>query len=980
MKKTISKTSWYLALFLTIMNLWMWDSQLPFSAYSENNFKMAILQLFHVILIVAELWLLMQVGRTFKRHQLGRTRVITSWLVLVAYALGALLLRLLWKNEFSFSELLNAVFPLMRNLIPLATAYLIAMLTFPRVNEYSEAHRRFIGKVLVGMFLVATVFYDDLWGIKDSQNALFYLMVMLIGATFDGIDLPSHWRKQIKRGGVGLFIVTAILAMLMPTISVTIHFDMSTASRFASLSDGLLVLVALAIFLLEGKTTTGERELLNGNAYSALLLAGLPFLVSRYVSFTAAHVSNLSLKIILVGALSAVIIFVGTVINLSLQKLFSYLPITKRYEAWVATLPHHLMEWPAWLKQFCRRHWPAITALLVAYGLAVISNLLMFTSWKVSPAYSMTFDNYIYLLTARQGNLLFTAFLIWLIFKMIQSIVGRYWLSMGIVAPLAIIWAIANRIKLGMREEPILPSDMMMYQAYGNILKNLVSAWIPITAVIVFLLVISLGIYLDHRFPVPSPSMKRRGIWLVLTVFFFGSSSVWNHTDSRISTFISGMGNSPFFFNQVTGVRNNGPIIQFMNNIDVTVMKQPTGYSEARMAKIAKEYKEMAKQINRHRENSLSDQSIIFNLSESFSNPKRVPGLQLKGNPIPTILSLKKHNTSGLMISSGYGGGTANIEYMTLTGLATANFSSTMQTPYTQLVPRLTKNWTFNQLFKYAVGIHPYQGVFYSRVIDYAKFGFNRFYYLGSKYKIVDKKKIGKNPFLSDTTAYANTLKQLKADPNGTFINLVTIQNHMPYDTKYYSGYTKWLPSKVSEGTDKNTVAAYTTGLTYTDKAVKKFIKEINKIQKPITVVFYGDHLPGIYNNSMAKDGTKLHQTDYFIYSNTYAQKHGARTLMDHTKVVSPNDFIAMVAEQTNSKVTPYLALLTAVYQDLPAVSVNTGQGNTNATVQFTNDKGQIVKENQLTKKQKQLWQDYKLVQYDLTAGKQYLYKFKMMK
>ena len=101
---------------------------------------------------------------------------------------------------------------------------------------------------------------------------------------------------------------------------------------------------------------------------------------------------------------------------------------------------------------------------------------------------------------------------------------------------------------------------------------------------------------------------------------------------------------------------------------------------------------------------------------------------------------------------------------------------------------------------------------------------------------------------------------------------------------------------------------------------------------------------------------------------------------MDHTKVVSPNDFIAMVAEQTNSKVTPYLALLTAVYQDLPAVSVNTGQGNTNATVQFTNDKGQIVKENQLTKKQKQLWQDYKLVQYDLTAGKQYLYKFKMMK
>lgn len=979
MKKTISKTSWYLALFLTIMNLWMWDSQLPFSAYSENNFKMAILQLFHVILIVAELWLLMQVGRTFKRHQLGRTRVITSWLVLVAYALGALLLRLLWKNEFSFSELLNAVFPLMRNLIPLATAYLIAMLTFPRVNEYSEAHRRFIGKVLVGMFLVATVFYDDLWGIKDSQNALFYLMVMLIGATFDGIDLPSHWRKQIKRGGVGLFIVTAILAMLMPTISVTIHFDMSTASRFASLSDGLLVLVALAIFLLEGKTTTGERELLNGNAYSALLLAGLPFLVSRYVSFTAAHVSNLSLKIILVGALSVVIIFVGTVINLSLQKLFSHLPITKRYEAWVATLPHHLMEWPAWVKQFCRRHWPALTAAGVAYLLAIIGLWLTFSSLALGPSYP-TSGSFSYQLLARQGTLIFTAILIWLLFKVVQSVTGKYWLSLGLTAGLMVVFFIADHIKLGLRDEPILPSDVTSVQTYGEILK-FVSGGVVVAGGIGLILIICLGLFFDHKIPVSSPSWKRRLLWAVLTVCFFGSSTLWNHTNSRISTFISGLGNEPLFYSQLAGAHQNGPIIQFMNNIDITIMEQPAGYSEARMEAIAKRYQKKAAEINQNRQNNLSSQTIVFNLSESFANPKRVPGLKMKGNPIPYILSLKKATTSGLMMSSDYGGGTANIEYMTLTGLAMVNFSATMQAPYTQLVPRLTQNWTFNQLFKYAVGIHPYEGTFYSRIGNYAKFGFNRFYYLGSKYKVIHQKTVeNKKAYLSDETAYANALKQLRGDKNGTFINLITMQNHLPYSTDKYDDYAKWLPIKVSAGTDRNEVAAYTTGLTYTDKAVKKFIKEINKIQKPITVVFYGDHLPGIYNNSMAKDGTKLHQTDYFIYSNTYAQKHGARTLTDHTKVVSPNDFIAMVAEQTNSKVTPYLALLTAVYQDLPAVSVNTGQGNTNATVQFTNDKGQIVKENQLTKKQKQLWQDYKLVQYDLTAGKQYLYKFKMMK
>lgn len=53
-------------------------------------------------------------------------------------------------------------------------------------------------------------------------------------------------------------------------------------------------------------------------------------------------------------------------------------------------------------------------------------------------------------------------------------------------------WGIANRIKLITREEPILPSDVMMYQAYGNMLK-LVSAWIPITGAVVYLIRIGLG-------------------------------------------------------------------------------------------------------------------------------------------------------------------------------------------------------------------------------------------------------------------------------------------------------------------------------------------------------------------------------------------------------------------------------------------------------------------------------------------------------
>ena len=129
----------------------------------------------------------------------------------------------------------------------------------------------------------------------------------------------------------------------------------------------------------------------------------------------------------------------------------------------------------------------------------------------------------------------------------------------------------------------------------------------------------------------------------------------------------------------------------------------------------------------------------------------------------------------------------------------------------------------------------------------------------------------------------------------------------------------------------------------------------------------------------MTKDGLKLHETDYFIYSNRYAREYGARNFKQKTAYVAPNDFIAMAAKQTNSKVDWYQALLTRVYEQLPVITEDVqASGNVNAynsNSRFITQKGKILKENQLTKKQKALLHDYRLVQYDVTAGKHYVVK-----
>ncbi|MYV04777.1 hypothetical protein GB992_02630 [Lactobacillus rossiae] len=144
----------------------------------------------------------------------------------------------------------------------------------------------------------------------------------------------------------------------------------------------------------------------------------------------------------------------------------------------------------------------------------------------------------------------------------------------------------------------------------------------------------------------------------------------------------------PDFWDPVTGAKRNGPIMLFASNLQVTVMDKPNDYSEAKIKSIVQRYKKESKKINIHRKNkNINKQTLIYILSESFSNPSRVPNMSVNKNPIQNILTTKQSSTSGLMLSSGYGGGTANMEYMTDTSLNLPFFASSLTVPFTQLVP-----------------------------------------------------------------------------------------------------------------------------------------------------------------------------------------------------------------------------------------------------------------------------------------------------
>ena len=413
-------------------------------------------------------------------------------------------------------------------------------------------------------------------------------------------------------------------------------------------------------------------------------------------------------------------------------------------------------------------------------------------------------------------------------------------------------------------------------------------------------------------------------------------------------------------------------------------MDKPSEYSKKTMEKIAARYTKEANKINTSRANILTDSTVILILSESFSDPLRVPGISFDIDPMPNIRALKDVTTSGLMLSPGYGGGTANIEYQSLTGMNLANFNDQLISPYQQLVPSQKNVYTFNQIWNDACqaqcsyAFHPYLKNFYLRDSNYKKFGFKYFRTIDSKPALKYQDHIDAG-YVSDASAYQNVIDQLnQSDGESQFIQLVTMQNHLPYGDYYTNNEFK--EADTSTGLDENEevqIDTYAKGISYTDQATATFLDQLNMIEQPITVIFYGDHLPGIYASAAKykENQLTLHESDYFIWSNSSSSSAGSKLSPEESDYSSSNFFMASAAEHMDAKVTPFLALLTEVHQSVPAAGrfastdADWGTGSTS----YLDSSGQLIKKKNLSSEAKQLLEDYRLIQYDQTAGKGYL-------
>lgn len=510
----------------------------------------------------------------------------------------------------------------------------------------------------------------------------------------------------------------------------------------------------------------------------------------------------------------------------------------------------------------------------------------------------------------------------------------------------------ANYLKMTYRQEPIYPDDLKMIKEFG-LLKDMTGTISFYLLAGMILLVVAGGCWAIYRsFKKDKKFQAIRVITLFTTIFALIYISHFNNPNNLLR---KAYNKTALWipYSQKMNYYNTGFIGGFLYNLKIDPMEKPKGYSEEKIKEITSHYQKLADEKNKTA--SEEQPNIIYVMSESFSDPSRLNGVEITGDPLADYYAVADQTYSGQMLSQNYGGGTANIEFEALTGFSMGLFNAQLTTPYTMLVPKMNQLPSIVSTLKdqnyHTTAIHPYNTSMYKRKDVYEVLGFDEFI---SENTMTYTDTIEDNPYISDASAYQEVMDLLKEDDTPQFIHLVTMQTHMPYDGKYQQlEYT----AKTEDNSGISSLENYLQDISYSSQSLKAFTEELKKLSRRTLVVFWGDHLPGIYSDTIQNSNEKhtLHETQFLMFdSQGELEKNEA-------PVTSPFYFAADLMNQTNQQTTGFYQLLLALQNELPAFER-----------ELYYQEGQWHRKAQLNKKQAELYQAYEMIQYDIVSGEKY--------
>ncbi|MGP1570140.1 MAG: LTA synthase family protein [Eubacteriales bacterium] len=431
----------------------------------------------------------------------------------------------------------------------------------------------------------------------------------------------------------------------------------------------------------------------------------------------------------------------------------------------------------------------------------------------------------------------------------------------GIIIAVWLILGITNGIILANRMTPFTTKDL----AVAGDGLSLISAYLsPIqmgllaVGICILLAVVIISFIFAPKVKSPINYKRAISVFLVILITTFGS------TELAVRTKVV----NTFFGNLWYAYRDYGVPYCFINTWLNTGIKPPLGYSEEKVQSVFSDVK-LEKYDYKKPDNivTVKDKpNVIFLQLESFVDPTLVRGMEYSKDPIPNFRELLKKNSSGFLTVPAVGGGTANTEFETLTGMS-VKFFGPGEYPYKSILKETTCESIAYNLKSVGYGahaIHNHRGAFYSRNKVFKNLGFDTF---TSIEYMNDVEKTPKN-WAKDDILVGQMFDALKSTDGSDFIYTCSVQGHGKYPvekilmnpeikvTRYVNEETRWA------------YEYYVNQIYEMDKFIKHFTDELKKFDEKTVVVMYGDHLPAIDITQDEYKGPSVFDTQYVIWAN----------------------------------------------------------------------------------------------------------------
>lgn len=483
-------------------------------------------------------------------------------------------------------------------------------------------------------------------------------------------------------------------------------------------------------------------------------------------------------------------------------------------------------------------------------------------------------------------------------------------LSITISAAVFSIAAIINRVKIVMRQDPLLPTDVSHIREVTAILDKFNMSFVlgVVVVIIAAIAVIAFAVLFFSSKKIKLPF--RLTAIAVLIGISIGVNNVYYASETLYNQFPV---NGNIYF-QVNHYISKGFLYSFVHNFNTLSVKKPDNYSPSVYAKIESTPPQEVQTIEKK-------PHIIMVMGEAFSDLSINDNLDFTNyiDPLKNYKQLcaQKGTISGHIVVPNFGGGTSDTEFDVLTACPTrfignslASYSFVRQN--FDALPRELKKLGYDTL-----AIHPGFSWFYNRYNVYNYFGFNDFITLDD----FNPQKQSKGGYISEEATIDTILdtfdEHIKTSDNPLFSFCVTIQNHGPYKDKYNETQKNFDTTVNLTKEESNMLYNYFNGVKDVDRELKKMTDHFQASDEPVVLVYFGDHLPGFTNgmdffdildynidiNGTPDQRLGVYETPFLIWQNESAKKitqmeqNLEEAAIPKNHIISANYLGAMVLE-----------------------------------------------------------------------------------